>query len=286
MHVTRVAPSPTGDFHLGTARTAWFNWLAARATGGRFLLRIDDTDQARNDPRAVDVIHDSMAWLGLAPDAVFHQSDRLDRYRAVAADLMAQGRAVHAASGAVLLKDGRCQPWRDLIAGDQVPNDAAHALASGQVLLRADGMPVFHFASVIDDIDMGVSLVIRGADHFTNTHRHSAIYNALDAALPSFAHVGLITLDGRKMSKRDSAASLMSYRDAGICPDAVLNFVLRMGWGPSVDDKSAAVLTRDRALDLFLDGGRMRASPSAFDAARLASLERKHKALAKQGAGR
>lgn len=284
MFITRVAPSPTGDFHLGTARTAYFNWLAARATGGRFLLRIDDTDTARNDPASVGVIHDSMNWLGLDYDDTFTQSSRLDRYRDVANDLVARGLADVAWNGGILLKDAKATPWHDLISGDMIPSDDAKDLAANQVIIKSDGMPVYHFASVVDDIDMGVNLVIRGMDHHTNTNRHTAIYHALGAPLPKFAHVGLITLDKKKMSKRDSAASLLGYRDAGISPDAILNFVLRMGWGPSVDDKTTALLPRDRTLDLFLDGGRMRSAPSAFDAQRLASLDRKYKAIAKRAA--
>ncbi|MCE6959301.1 hypothetical protein LAZ40_09585 [Cereibacter sphaeroides] len=278
MFITRIAPSPTGDFHLGTARTAYFNWLAARASGGRFLLRIDDTDLARNNEASVGVIHDCMTWLGLDHDATFRQSDRLDRYRDVAADLVTRGRAVVADNGAILMKDGQSTPWTDRISGLQAVGQAHDALARNQVLIKADGMPVYHFASVVDDIDMGVNLVIRGIDHLTNTFRHSAIYAALDAPLPEFAHLGLIMLDGRKMSKRDGAASLLGYRDAGIDPDAMLNFLLRMGWGPAKDDKSMAVIGRDRALGLFLDGGRMKNSPAAFDAAKLASYDRKYKA--------
>ncbi|MFG6084262.1 glutamate--tRNA ligase [Paracoccus litorisediminis] len=278
MFTTRIAPSPTGDFHIGTARTAYFNWLAAKASGGRFLLRIDDTDLARNNADSVSVIHDCMDWLGLAPDMIFRQSDRLDRYRAVADGLMAGGKAVVADNGAVLMAGGMATDWTDRISGPQSPSAKVHDLARNQVLIKADGMPVYHFASVVDDIDMGVNLVIRGIDHLTNTFRHSAIYTALGAALPAFAHLGLIMLDGRKMSKRDSAASLLSYRDAGVDPDGMLNFLLRMGWGPARDDKSMALIGRDRAVDLFLDGGRMRASPAGFDAAKLASFDRKYKA--------
>lgn len=278
MFITRIAPSPTGDFHLGTARTAYFNWLAARASGGRFLLRIDDTDLARNNVDSVGVIYDCMAWLGLDHDALFRQSDRLDRYRAVADDLLAAGKAVTADNGAVLMKDGRAVDWTDRIGGIQAAGPKHQDLAANQVLIKADGMPVYHFASVVDDIDMGVNLVIRGIDHHTNTFRHTAIYAALGADLPQFAHLGLIMLDGKKISKRDAAASLLGYRDAGIDPDGMLNFLLRMGWGPARDDKSVALIDRAMALDLFLDKGKMRSSPANYDAAKLASFDRKHRA--------
>lgn len=280
---TRVAPSPTGDFHIGTARTAYFNWLAARATGGRFLLRIDDTDLARNDAASVDVIHDCMNWLGLAPDDVFHQSSRLDRYRDVADSLISTGKALRADNGAVLMAGGASARWVDMISGDMIPNDKAHALAADQVLIKGDGMPVYHFASVIDDIDSGVNLVIRGMDHATNTYRHAGIYDALGADMPVFAHVGLIMFNKKKLSKRDAAASLLGYRDNGVDPDALLNFILRMGWGPSKDDKSVAIITRDMALDLFLDGGKMKASPAAMDLQKLTSFDRKYKARKDNG---
>lgn len=278
MFITRVAPSPTGDFHIGTARTAYFNWLAARATGGRFLLRIDDTDLARNSEDSVRVIHDSMEWLGLDHDHCFRQSDRLNRYRGVASLLLSRNLAVEADNGAVLLKDGGALPWSDMIGGTNLPRDTHHDLAANQVLIKADGMPVYHFASVVDDIDMGVNLVIRGIDHHTNTFRHSAIYAALGAEMPVFVHLGLIMAAGRKLSKRDAAASLLAYRDRGIDRDAMLNFLLRMGWGPKRDDKTTAIIKRDRALELFLEGGRMRSSPAMLDLKKLESYDRKYKA--------
>jgi glutamyl-tRNA synthetase len=277
-YTTRIAPSPTGDFHIGTARTAYFNWLAARSSGGTFILRIDDTDLARNNTASVAVIHDCMDWMGLDTDRIVHQSDRLDRYRNVADDLLQKGLAVRADNGAVLMNGGSAAPWFDMISGDQTPSNKAHDLARDQVLIKADGMPVYHFATVIDDIDMGVNLVIRGMDHTTNTFRHAGIYDAMKADMPVFAHLGLITQGGKKISKRDDAASLLKYRDAGIDPDAMMNFMLRMGWGPRQDDKSMAIIDRDRALDLFLDQGKMRSSPAALDAMKLASFDRKYKA--------
>lgn len=278
---TRIAPSPTGDFHIGTARTAYFNWLAARATGGRFILRIDDTDLARNQADSIQVIHDCLDWLGLTPDAVYTQSARLDRYRAVADDLVRQGKACRADNGAILLDGGQAASWQDLITGQMIPSQAAHDLAAGQVLMKADGMPVYHFASVVDDIDLGINCVIRGMDHASNTFRHAGLYDALGAAQPVFAHVGLITQNKKKLSKRDAAASLLGYRNQGVNPDAMLNFLLRMGWGPKQDDKSMAIIDRDRALDLFLDHGKMKASPAAMDLAKLTSFDRKYKARKK-----
>lgn len=277
--ITRIAPSPTGLMHLGTARTAYYNWLAARASGGRFILRIDDTDASRNDEAAVAVIDDGLAWLGLGHDERFRQSDRADVYAAAAERLLTDGRAYRAENGAVLLSPGFDPSWTANDGKVMTPTDKERALADDQVLIRGDGAPVYHFASVVDDADKGVTLIIRGVDHVSNTFRQAAIFRALGAEPPRFAHVGLITQGGKKMSKRDGAASLLSYRDAGYDPDAVLNALLRMGWGPSVDDKSAAILPRERALDLFLTGGRMKPSPAGFDLAKLDWFDRKYKAM-------
>lgn len=275
--ITRIAPSPTGLMHLGTARTAYFNWLAARSSGGRFILRIDDTDAARNDEAAVAVIDDGLAWLGLDHDERFRQSERRAAYSAAADRLLAEGRAYRADNGAVLLSPGFDSSWTAHGGKVMTPTEKESALADDQVLIRGDGAPVYHFASVVDDAEKGITLIIRGADHISNTFRQASIFRALGAEPPRFAHVGLITQGGKKMSKRDGAASLLSYRDAGYDPDAVLNALLRMGWGPSVDDKSAAVLPRERALDLFLTGGKMKSSSAGFDQAKLDWFDRKYK---------
>jgi glutamyl-tRNA synthetase len=281
MYTTRFAPSPTGDFHLGSARTAYFNWLAARASGGKFLLRIDDTDLARNSDAAVDMIFTAMDWLGLDYDGVYRQSHRLDRYRAVADELIASGRATVADNGAVLLNVpvDTAVGFRDTIAGVAKINDKmiVDMDVTRQVLIKGDGMPTYHFASVVDDIDLDINWVIRGIDHFTNTFRHSTLHVALDTPIPIYSHVGLIMKDKKKLSKRDAASSLLGYRDAGYDRDAVLNFILRMGWGPSVDDKTTAVLDRNDALRLFLTGGKMKSSPANFDQVKLDSFDRKYK---------
>lgn len=282
MYTTRIAPSPTGDFHLGTARTAYFNWLAARSTGGRFILRIDDTDLSRNSEASVQVIFDCMDWLGLDYDDCFRQSDRMDHYKAIAMDLVTNGLAEVADNGAILLKNGRSTLFTDMISGVNHPTDFEQSNAAGQVLIKADGMPVYHFATVVDDHDYGVNLIIRGIDHHSNTFRHSAIYDALMDAPPVYAHLGLITQNGKKISKRDAAASLLNYRADGIRSDAMLNFLLRMGWGPTKDDKSMALIDKARAVDLFLSDGKMRNSPAGFDRQKLDSFNRKYAAIAEK----
>lgn len=280
MFTTRIAPSPTGDMHIGTARTAWFNWLAARASGGKFILRIDDTDKDRNKSESVDVILSVMDWLGLDHDEIHFQSDRFDRYRDVADLLKSTHLAKIADNGAVLLDlpadNMTGMSWNDTISGpqkftDNIIKDHDRDI----VLIRGDGMPTYHFATVVDDMDMGVNWVIRGIDHFTNTFRQSMIGHALSANAPDYTHLGLIMKDKKKMSKRDDSASMMAYRAAGYDPDGMLDYMTRLGWGEStgVDRK---VITRDDALDIFLNG-KMKSKPANFDLRKLDSLDRRHK---------
>lgn len=290
---TRIAPSPTGYMHIGTARTAYFNWLVARATGGSFCLRIDDTDQNRNDTEAVNVIYQTMEWLGLDYDYTFSQAGSKDagRYDNAANDLLNAGLA-YAEDGAIRLRIPEDMPslWHDEIMGDIPITDKDKSFIDGLVLIKSDGWPTYHFSSVVDDAYEGVNFVIRGNDHTSNTAKHIAIYLQLQKCksaglsydIPKFAHLGLIHKNKKKMSKRDKDSDptvLMSYyRDNDYDPDAVLNFLLRMGWGPSIDDKTTAILTREDALRLFLDGGRMKSAPANFDMDKLNSFNRKYKA--------
>lgn len=291
VYTTRFAPSPTGLAHLGNFRTAYFNWLAARASGGTFVLRIDDTDLDRHNEDSVKVIFDTMDWLGLDYDTVIRQRDRLDLYKAAALTLIEDNLAVVLNNGAVQLNTGTLvipPYWTDDIVGDVKISDKDRQSISNLILIKGDGMPTYHFASVVDDIDLNINYVIRGNDHISNTAKHVAIYLALDAAsdtkltLPKFAHLGLIHKDKKKLNKRDGAASMLHYRNAGYDVDGLLNYMARQGWGPTVDDKSAAILPRKRMLDLFLNGGKMRAAPSNFDQALLDSFDRKYKARKEQ----
>jgi glutamyl/glutaminyl-tRNA synthetase len=288
--ITRIAPSPTGYFHLGTARTAYFNWLAARASGGRFLLRIDDTDRLRNNDAFLDVIYQALDYLGLDYDQTFKQSDRADRHLQVAQDLLKQGRAV-ARDGAIFLdhpldKSPSFQYFTDDAVGKVAVTQADHDFVRNMVLIKSDGTPTYHFASVVDDIDHGVNYVLRGADHISNTVKQAALYLALGAPLPRYGHVGLLHdhATGKKLSKSTGAPSLLDYKTQDIDPDAMCNFLLRLGWGPKVDDKSTAVLPRARALDLFLAGGKLRAASAKADFTLLQSLDRKYKG-ARRSAG-
>ncbi len=306
-YTTRVAPSPTGLFHLGTARTAYYSWLAARASGGRFILRIDDTDAARNDDAFTNVIFDAMSWLGLDNDDVFYQSRRRSVYDLYIHAMLDAGSAYHD-DGAIKLRIPADLPatWTDTIKGPINISDHDRKLIDGLVLYRSDGSPTYHFASVVDDYDMGVNYVIRGTDHIGNAPKHVALRHAIhavdvamrgtsDLAIPprdiDYAHVGLIEImkdDGTgklkrgKMSKRDDAASLLKYRAAGYDPSALLDYMMKIGWAHGQHDyqKHTPFIDRDEALRVFLTDGKMRAAPSLFDPAMLAKSDRRVKAAA------
>ena len=301
-YVTRIAPSPTGMFHLGTARTAYFNWLAAKASGGRMILRIDDTDMKRNDPAAIKVIYDAMDWLGLDDyTLVSSQSANLLYYRDIAAALVEHDLA-YVEDGAYWLK-ARDYPnyWTDDRAGPVKITKNDNDLINRLVLIRSDGIATYNFATVIDDIRTGVNYIIRGTDHTANTAKQVAIRSAIAILMlrtrgidewlhghinpwimhPKYAHVGLITMNKKKLSKRDAAVSLLDYRDKGIHPDAMLNFMLRLGWSPSDPnfDKKHSLITRDMAIDMFFKDGSMRNSPAGMDLLKLDWYDRRYKAL-------
>jgi len=289
-YVTRIAPSPTGMLHLGTARTAYFCWLAAKASGGKFILRLDDTDTGRNKPEVIQPIYDGLKWLGLDWDQFERQSRRTDVYTRYAKRLLTAEYAYTADNGAVILKWMPFMPrsWQDEIAGDIAITDTNIEQIDGRtVLLRGGdklGEPTYQFASVVDDYDMYVNYVIRGNDHITNTAKQLAIWSAILRAdikqgamghpMPKFAHVGLIFKDKKKMSKRDGAASLLDYRDRGYSPDAILNFMLRLGWGPREDNKENSIIDRDKAVRMFLTEGSMRNTNANFDQAKLDWFQR------------
>jgi glutamyl-tRNA synthetase len=277
--------------HIGTARTAYFNWLAAKASGGKFLLRIDDTDQKRNDPAYTQVILDTMDWLGLKYDELVYQSHRFPIYNSAANFLISEGWAKER-EGAIVFtleprrKEGYIFPstWKDEIKGEiKITADDKDNM-EGMVLIKSDGSPSYNFCSVVDDMLLSINYIIRGVDHITNTAKQVILWEALsrqadwEFPLPKFAHLGLICVAGKPMSKRDGASSMLHYRNAGYDPDAMLNFLARLGWGPTVDDKSAVMLDTNRMLDLFLTGGKMRNASAGFDLSKLESFDRKYKA--------
>jgi glutamyl-tRNA synthetase len=270
--VTRIAPSPTGSMHIGTARTALFNWLYARHCGGTFLLRIEDTDRERSTEAAVQVIFDGLEWLGLKADApAVFQFARADRHREAVQGLLENGRAYRcymtveelAAERERARAEGRAvrSPWRERdalvganlpfvvrfrgpVTGETVVDDLVKGPVTFQnkelddlVLLRSDGVPTYNLAVVVDDHDMGITHVIRGDDHLNNAARQSLIYHALEYPLPAFAHLPLIHgPDGAKLSKRHGAQAVGEFADMGYLPEAMRNYLARLGWGHGDDE--------------------------------------------------
>ena len=239
----RFAPSPTGMFHIGSARTALFNWLYARHTGGTFILRIEDTDAARNKPEYVQVIFDALQWLkmnwdeGPMPDGTvkgdkgpYRQSQRSAIYKQHVDRLLAEGKA-YESDGAVKFRTPKTPiVVPDLICGN-ITFDRTNE--PDLVIQRKDGSPVFHLVNVVDDLEMGVTHVIRGEDHLSNTHKHLALIEALGAQPPHYAHIPLIlNPNGSKMSKRDVGASILEYKADGYLPEAIVNYLCLLGWSP------------------------------------------------------
>ena len=303
--VTRFAPSPTGFLHIGGARTALFNWLFARHHGGKFLLRIEDTDKARSTKEAIDAILDGMHWLGLDWDGhEYYQSQFWARHAEVAHKMLDRGHAYrcYMTQEELAAQREKAQaerkpfrinsPWRDVTEGqgdkpfvirlkapregETVLDDKVQGRVTVQnnelddfVLLRSDGTPTYMLAVVVDDHDMGVTHVIRGDDHLNNAFRQLAIIRAMGFAEPIYAHVPLIHgPDGAKLSKRHGALGVDSYRDElGMLPEAVGNYLLRLGWGHGDDE----IISREQAVEWF-DLDHVGKSPSRFDFKKLENL--------------
>ncbi|MFT3803166.1 MAG: glutamate--tRNA ligase [Burkholderiaceae bacterium] len=309
---TRFAPSPTGFLHIGGARTALFSWAYARHFGGEFVLRIEDTDVERSTPEAVEAILQGMAWLDLAHDeGPYYQMRRMDRYREVIDQMLADGRAYHCyctpaeldamreaqrAQGLKPRYDGRWRPenaagrtppadvrpvvrfrnpvdgsvtWHDLVKG---PITFANAELDDLIIARSDGTPTYNFCVVVDDWDMRITHVIRGDDHVNNTPRQINILAALGAEVPAYGHVPMIHgPDGQKLSKRHGAVSVMQYDDDGYLPEAVINYLARLGWSHGDDE----IFSREQLVAWF-DGSHLSHSPSQFDVEKLKWLNNQY----------
>jgi glutamyl-tRNA synthetase len=308
MIVTRFAPSPTGMLHIGGVRTALFSWLHARRHGGKFILRIEDTDRERSTDEAVKVILDGLAWLGLDGDEPpIFQTARFDRYKAVIDHMLASGsayrcyctkeeldalRAAQMANKQKPRYDGR---WRDRTdsrpgvepvirfknpqSGEVVVDDLVHGKVVFQnaelddlIIARSDGTPTYNFCVVVDDMDMGITHVIRGDDHLNNTPRQINMLKALGATPPVYAHVPMILgADGAKLSKRHGAVSVLQYQEEGYLPDALLNYLVRLGWSHGDQE----VFTREEMVAVF-DIADVNKAASAFNPEKLLWLNQQH----------
>lgn len=231
----RFAPSPTGYLHIGGARTCLFNWLYARAKKGKFILRIEDTDSKRSEKRYLDEILESLSWLGLKWDEIYFQSQRFQIYKEFAQKLLKEGKAYSEKSPddseAIIFKiHPQTVKINDLIRGE-IEFDSA--TIKDQVLVKSDSTPTYNFACVVDDAAMGITHVIRGDDHISNTPKQVLMYKALDFPLPEFAHLPLILgAEGGRLSKRTGATAVSDYRKMGYLPEALVNFLLLLGWAP------------------------------------------------------
>jgi glutamyl-tRNA synthetase len=257
----RIAPSPTGLLHIGTARTALFNWLFARHEGGEFRLRIENTDTSREVAEAVDQIQDSLRWLGLDWDGKHtFQLDRMEDCRKIADQLVADGSA-YEDEGSIRFRmpDEGVTAWDDVVRGRiEYPNEKLEDV----VIVRSDGRPTYNFASPMEDVWDGITHVIRGDDHIPNTPKQLNIIRAVGAEIPIYAHVPMIFgMDGKKLSKRHGAQAVEEFRTAGYLPETMLNFLALLGWAP---DGETTLMRRDELVERFsLD--RVTPSPSQFD---------------------
>lgn len=281
--VSRFAPSPTGYLHVGGARTALYAWLVARAAGGKFVLRIEDTDRERSTQEAIDAIFEGMEWLGLTWDEPpIYQTKRFDRYQTVIDQLLAEGKAYKCycsherletmreeqmAAGLKPRYDGKCygledQPGKPYVIRFRNPQEGSVVFddhvrgrieisnkeLDDLIIARTDGTPTYNFCVVVDDWDMGITHVVRGEDHINNTPRQINILQALGAPIPEYAHVSMILGDdGKKLSKRHGAVSVTEYRDKGYLPEAMINYLVRLGWSHGDQE----VFSRDELISIF-----------------------------------
>ncbi len=271
----RFAPSPTGKVHIGNIRAAIYNWLFARHTGGKFLLRVEDTDLERSTPEAIQVLFECMKWLGLDYDEeVFYQTKNVKRHLAVAEQLLASG---HAYKVERTSRDGKTgvvtmfkMPKEGTIEFDDIVK--GHLAKKAEdiqdfAIVRSDGSPIFHLANVVDDIDQRVTHIIRGDDHVENTFKHICLFKALGASVPKYGHLSMIVnQQGKPYSKRDGAAFVGEYREQGYLPEALFNYLLLLGWNPG-DDRE--ILTREEMVKLF-ELEKVHVTAAMFDPKKLA----------------
>ena len=270
----RFAPSPTGKVHIGNIRAAIYNWLYARHTGGKFLLRVEDTDLERSTPEAIQALLECMRWLGLDYDEdAFYQTKNKPRHMEAVEKLLASGHAYRCERTSRDGKTGEVimfkMPTEGVIEFDDIVKGKMSKKAEDIqdfAIVRSDGSPIFHIANVVDDIDQGVTHIIRGDDHVENTFKHICMFRALGAPVPKYGHLSMIVnQQGKPYSKRDGAAFVGEFRDQGYLPDALFNYLLLLGWNPG-DDRE--VLTKSEMIELF-DLAKVHVTAAKFDMKKL-----------------
>ena len=270
----RFAPSPTGKVHIGNIRAAIYNWLYARHTGGRFLLRVEDTDLERSTPEAIQALLECMQWLGLDYDEeAFYQTKNKPRHMEAVEKLLASGHAYRCERTSRDGKTGEVimfkMPTEGVIEFDDIVKGKMSKKAEDIqdfAIVRSDGSPIFHIANVVDDIDQGVTHIIRGDDHVENTFKHICMFKALGAPVPKYGHLSMIVnQQGKPYSKRDGAAFVGEFRDQGYLPEALFNYLLLLGWNPG-DDRE--VLTKSEMIELF-DLAKVHVTAAKFDMKKL-----------------
>lgn len=270
----RFAPSPTGKVHIGNIRAAIYNWLYARHTGGKFLLRVEDTDLERSTPEAIQALLECMQWLGLDYDEeAFYQTKNKPRHMEAVEKLLASGHAYRCERTSRDGKTGEVimfkMPTEGVIEFDDIVKGKMSKKAEDIqdfAIVRSDGSPIFHIANVVDDIDQGVTHIIRGDDHVENTFKHICMFKALGAPVPKYGHLSMIVnQQGKPYSKRDGAAFVGEFRDQGYLPDALFNYLLLLGWNPG-DDRE--VLTKSEMIELF-DLAKVHVTAAKFDMKKL-----------------
>lgn len=268
--VYRFAPSPTGNLHFGSARTALFNYLLARASGGKFILRIEDTDLARSKPEFEANIISGLQWLGIEWDEFYRQSERNAVYKPYTDFLISNGRA-YEEDGAIKFKvEPRVVTFHDEVKGEISFN---LALQEDFVLIKSDGSPSFHWSNVVDDHEMGITHVIRGEDHLSNTPKHIQLYEAMGWNVPHFGHISLILgMDKSKLSKRNGAKSISQFQDEGYLPKAIFNFLALLGWS---DERGREILTKQELIACYTID-RVSRSNSIFDPGKLEWLNKEY----------
>lgn len=249
----RFAPSPTGNLHIGGARTALFNWLYAKAKNGKFILRIEDTDTQRSKQEYVDEILGSLSWLGFQWDEIYYQSQRFQKYRDFAERLLKEGQAytekTEGKGEAIIYKVTPQSITIDDLIHDKIQFDTS--VIKDQVLIKSDGSPAYNFACVVDDVTMDITHVIRGDDHISNTPKQFLIYQALRLPIPKFAHLPLILgMEGGRLSKRTGATAISDYRKMGYLPQALVNYLLLLGWSPGENQELIDIQEAMRKFDI------------------------------------